>query len=237
MDIDILPTYDDLSKEARDIFIEEISKKNDALICASTGNTPTKTYELVVEEHISRYKLFSDVRIIKLDEWGNIPMDHPKTCASYLQKYLIGPLHVTASRYISFLSNPSNPKQECERIQRELERHGPIDLCILGLGMNGHIALNEPATSLNPHSHVARLSEMTLRHPMTDEMEMKPTYGLTLGMADILQARRIVMLISGAHKKGIAKEFLSGNITTYLPASFLWLHPNVTCLMDSNVAE
>lgn len=234
MEIDVSNNYDELSQKANAIVINEIEHKKDALICASTGSTPTKTYELVVQEYLKRPGLFTKLCILKLDEWGGISMDHSQTCESYVQKHLIKPLQIPKSRYISFLSNPKNPDLECSRIQNELETKGPIDICILGLGMNGHIALNEPAQYLSPHCHKATLSDISLKHPMAISMVTKPTYGLTLGMVDIMHSKKIIMLINGAHKHKIFKEFISAKISTKIPASLLWLHQNVVCLIDED---
>jgi galactosamine-6-phosphate isomerase len=124
--------------------------------------------------------------------------------------------------------------QECEKIQEKLEAVGPVDLCILGLGMNGHLALNEPTEYLHPHCHIAQLSAMSLQHQMISEMEIKPAYGLTLGMADILQSKKILILINGSQKKWIVSKLLQRKINTSLPASFLWLHPAATCLITKD---
>jgi galactosamine-6-phosphate isomerase len=107
-----------------------------------------------------------------------------------------------------------------------------MDICILGLGMNGHLALNEPGESLEAHVHISKLSGSSLTHSMIGEMKIKPSYGLTLGMADILQSTFILLIISGTKKKKITADLLDGKISTSLPASFLWLHPNVVCLVD-----
>ncbi len=237
MVIDILDTYQELSLKAKDIIVREINKNKKLLLCAATGGSPASTYELLGEEYLKRPKLFEQLRIIKLDEWGGIPMNHPATCESYLQTHLIQPLQIGESRYISFESSPSDPRLECEKIQEQLENAGPIDLCILGLGMNGHLALNEPAEFLQPHCHIAELSSMSLQHQMISEMEIKPAYGLTLGMADILQSKKILMLINGSQKRSIVNKFLSKNITSSLPASFLWLHPDVICLITKDAIE
>ena len=229
-------SYEEISQRARALIIEEISNRKDLLLCASTGSSPTRTYELLADEYQDNPELFSQLRVIKLDEWGNVLMDNPETCESYLQQHLIQALHIPDSRYISFQSNPQNPKLECSRIQNELNSHGPVDLCILGLGINGHIALNEPAEFLQANCHVAELSDMSMQHPMVTGMQEKPTYGLTLGMADIMQSKKIILLINGTHKKDIAKEFFSKRISTKIPASFLWLHPNVICLIDKEAS-
>jgi len=227
-------TYEEISIYAKNIIVENLRQHQSLLLCAATGGSPTRMYELLAEESVSQPDLFTQIRIIKLDEWGGVPMEYSGTCEHYLQQYVIKPFQIPDERYISFQSNPENPKQECERINNLLIKNGPIDICILGIGMNGHLALNEPDLFLNPHCHVASLSEETLQHPMLPEEDTKPGYGLTLGMADILQSKKIIILISGEKKRKITRLFLSRNITTALPASFLWLHPDVVCLVDKD---
>ena len=237
MKIDILNTYEELSRKAKDIIIQEIEKNKDLLLCTATGGTPTETYDLLGKEYLVNPELFDQLRILKLDEWGGIPMNHPATCESYLQALLIQPLQISGSRYNGFNSNPTDPTQECMNIQDKLDKEGPIDLCILGLGMNGHLAFNEPADFLHPNCHIAELSPMSLEHPMASEMQTKPPYGLTLGMADILHSKLILILINGQQKKTIVSKFLSKKITSLVPASFLWLHPNVICLIEKDAIE
>jgi galactosamine-6-phosphate isomerase len=226
--------YDALSREAASMIISELKKYKSALLCAATGGSPTGTYEQLKQSFILQQKLFSNLRVIKLDEWGGLSMDNPATCECYLQKHLIGPLQISDDRYISFKSDPENPETECKRIHDELSKQGPIDICILGLGMNGHLALNEPGFTLEPQVHVAKLSASSQTHPMISGEGIKPSYGLTLGMGDILQSSFILMLISGAKKKEITSSFLNGKISTSLPASFLKLHSNTVCLVDKD---
>lgn len=115
-----------------------------------------------------------------------------------------------------------------------MQTQAPIDLCILGLGKNGHIAFNEPGDTLHPYCHVAQLSPESMQHTMAQTMQTQPTYGLTLGMADILSAKKIILLITGSNKKSAIEKLLQSNLTTHLPASLLWLHPDVDCLIDEN---
>lgn len=230
-----LENYDALSRAAADQIISVLKKNKSALICAATGNSPTGTYGLLKNHFDLHPQLFSDLRIIKLDEWGGLPIDDPSTCESYLQKHLTGPLQITAGRCISFQSDPEDPAAECDRIRKELTKEGPIDLCILGLGVNGHLALNEPGAFLVAGPHKADLSETSLMHPMIERKGGKPSYGLTLGMADILRSDCILFLVTGTKKKEILSDLMSKQISTFLPASFLWLHPNVVCLIDRTV--
>lgn len=232
MEIHRHDSNESLSREAASLILKKIKQKNNAVLCAATGNSPTETYALLKQSFDRQPGLFSNLTIIKLDEWGGVPMDDPGTCESYLQFHLIGPLKIEEDRYISFDSNPDNTVEECLRIQEKLNETGPIDICILGLGMNGHLALNEPGEFLEAYVHVAKLSESSLTHSMIGDMKMKPSYGLTLGMADILQSALILIIIRGTGKKKITADFLNRNISTKLPASFLWLHPNAVCLID-----
>ena len=232
MKIEPVKSYEELSLKAKDYILKAIEEKKDLLLCAATGNSPTGTYQLLAGDFQKNPQLFSGLRVIKLDEWGEVPMDEQGTCEAYLQKHLIQPLKIPGKRYIGFNSDPEDPVEECKAIREKLEKEGPIDLCILGLGSNGHLALNEPAEFLQPHCHVAELTPSSQKHIMTKKMKKKPAYGLTLGMADIIYSKKILMLISGSQKREIVKQFLTRKINTDLPASFLWLHPNVTCLID-----
>src|SRR5205823_1153862 len=102
---------------------------------------------------------------------------------------------------------------ECGRIARWLAANGPIDICILGLGRNGHIAMNEPAQAMTPHAHVAKLTCVSQKHSLLRRLKKKPRCGLTLGMADILRSRKILLLVSGRHKRAALKKLLSPRIT------------------------
>ena len=117
-----------------------------------------------------------------------------------------------------------------------LEAAGPIDLCILGLGLNGHLALNEPAESFDPFCHVATLAEQSRSHPMIAESAAPVRQGLTLGLGDILRARRILLMVSGAAKRTPLARLAAPRITPTLPASFLWLHGDAVCLCDRDAA-
>lgn len=221
-----------MSKTAARLIFDDLKRKSGLLLCTASGSSPKGAYHYLVENYKLEPEVFEALRVLKLDEWGGIPMDNPQTCETYLQENLVKPLHISPSRYISFNSNPENPDEECRRIATCLESEGPIDICVLGLGLNGHIAFNEPDQYLLPSCHVARLSEKSLEHPMAKKMGDIPMFGLTIGMKDILQARKVIILVTGQKKNEIIRMFLSGKISTTLPASFLWLHPDVHCLIN-----
>ncbi|HET6256063.1 MAG TPA: galactosamine-6-phosphate isomerase [Puia sp.] len=228
----VLDTYDDLSRNAADIFMEQLRGNKSLLLGASTGSTPTGLYSRLGDCARKDPSLFSALRVIKLDEWHGLPMNDPGTCESYLRTRVLEPLKIGADRYFAFNGETKEPEAECAVIRNMLDRQGPIDVCILGLGMNGHIAFNEPAAALVAHAHLSVLARSSQFHPMVADRGVKPVAGLTLGMADIFQSRLILLLISGAAKRDVTQELLSQKITTALPASLLWLHSNAICLMD-----
>lgn len=234
MKIQYCSDYNAMSQSSCDSIISALRKQPGQLICMSTGNSPRGTYERLASAFNDQPELFNELIITKLDEWGGIDSNEPSTCESYIQEKILQPLAIPQNRYISFQSNPDSPKKECDRIQIEIQKKGPIDICILGLGLNGHIGFNEPASTLTAHCHVAELTADSLNHHMINALSKKPTYGLTMGMADILQSKKIILLLTGAKKKEVIKKLLSKQISTNLPGSFLWLHNQVECYIDAN---
>lgn len=235
MNITYCNDYQEMSSFAASLVKDELEKKPKLLLCAATGASPDGLYLELALKAKEKPEIFKQLRIIKLDEWGGIPEMHPVTCEYFLRNKLLKPLHISPDRYISFHSSPENPEEECRRISTFLEQQGPIDICILGLGANGHLALNEPASQLQAIAHVATLSEKSLQHAMITSMENLPGYGLTLGMEEILSSRKIIMLVSGPGKKEIAGKFFEGKVSNDLPASHLWRHPNVECLVEKTI--
>ena len=234
--IRVCADHEFLSRQAAERILSAVARKPDLLLCAAAGFTPLRSYKLLAENHKRQPDIFRALRVIKIDEWGGLEMKDAGSCECQLREHLIAPLQISDAGYIAFNSAPADPEKECERIKSCLSREGPIDFCVLGLGVNGHIAMNEPASSLQPEAHVAELTEATLSHPMLANSRSKPGFGLTLGMAEILASKESLLLVSGARKRDALHSLLQREITTQFPASFLWLHPNWTLLCDQEAA-
>lgn len=233
MRITVFEDHEALSRAAAALIRERVARKPDLLLCAATGETPTRTYAHLAETPGP----FADLRIVKLDEWGGLAMSDPATCEQYLRAHVLGPLGVRPDRYLGVRSDAEDAHAECGAMQVHLDAAGPIDICLLGLGLNGHLALNEPAAALEPDFHVARLAETSRKHPMLVQATGPVRYGLTLGMAGIMQARLALLLVSGARKRQPLRRLLERKVTPRFPASFLWLHPNAVCLCDDVAAK
>jgi galactosamine-6-phosphate isomerase len=231
--IQIHPDYETLSAAAAELIAQRIKEKPSLLLCLATGSTPTRTYEVLAARP---KESFNQVRVLKLDEWGGIPMDSPATCESYLRKFLIEPLNLSL-RYTAFESQPADSAAECARIGRWLDANGPIDLCILGLGINGHLGFNEPARKLQSRAHIATLSPESLEHSMIQNLPAKPTFGLTLGIEDILDSREILLLVSGQAKAEPLRKTVNGAVDPMFPASYLTEHHGARILCDRDAAK
>lgn len=226
--------YASMSAHASQIIIDDLKQNKNLRLGAATGGSPTGMYAGLAKAYQDDTSLFDHLQVIKLDEWGIIPMTHPDSCQSYLKQHLLGPLHISVERYEEFNTNNPDLLAECKRIQDSIDQNGPLDIVILGLGKNGHIGFNEPAESLQVDCHKAILAESTIQHDPTLSQGPEPAFGLTLGLRSILQAKKILFLVTGSGKEEAIKQFMEMKITTSLPASFLWLHPNVECLINEN---
>lgn len=226
--------YNAMSTACAESILNDLDAKPTSVMALATGNSPLGVYHQLALTYKEKPQFFDKLRIIKLDEWGGIPLESPNTCESFLQHQCIKPLNISPDRYLSFGNHADTPEIECEKIQEWLRDHGPIDSCVLGMGKNGHLGFNEPAEMLSPHCHVARLTKTSQQHSMVESLSQQPIYGITLGMADILQSKKIVLLLTGKGKVEIIQKFMTQKITTQLPASLLWLHPNVHCFVDGS---
>lgn len=236
MRVQVAADHEQMSRRAAARIAAAIRRKPALLLGVVTGATPTRTYEHLAARRAAEPALFARVRILKLDEWLGLSPRHPASCESYIRRHLLGPLGIGRSRYEGFRARPKDAAADARRVARWLARHGPIDLCVLGLGRNGHLLMNEPAPALPPGPHVARLAPSTRRHSMLAGLGTPPRRGLTMGLADILRSKEVLLLVSGRAKRAALARALEGTVTTRCPASFLWLHPNATVCCDRAAA-
>ncbi len=236
MRIQLARDYEDLSRRAARDVLRAIRRKPGLLLGVATGDSPRRTYERLAARWAREPGLFGAVRVVALDEWLGLDPGHPASCETYVRERILGPLGIGRARYQGFRSRAEDPQAECRRMSLWLERHGPLDLCILGLGRNGHLLMNEPASSFDPSAHVARLAASTRRHPMLKALRPVPRFGFTLSLAHVLQSRRILLLVSGHQKVAPLRRLLGGRVSMSCPASFLWLHRDVTVYTDRAAA-
>ncbi len=230
--IQVLADYKSASRVAADILYDEIKSDPRLLLCAATGSSPIGTYKALNARLLGDVDSSRSIRILKLDEWGGLLPNDPSSCEFHLHDRLIRPLDLHPSQCVGFQPDTLDAEKECTRIESWLAANGPIDVCVLGLGTNGHIGFNEPADELDPRSHVAQLSDESMSHSMLDGVKTRPTFGMTVGMQAILASRMILLLVFGEATAAQLNRLLTGEVSTQFPASFLTQHRNVTCVCD-----
>jgi len=208
----------------------------------ATGRTPIPLYRELVRYHAAGRADFSRATTFNLDEFLGVSAKDPQSYRAFMEKHLFG--HVNLSpRRIHVLNGAARPgrevQRECDRYERAIERAGGLDVQILGLGMNGHIGFNEPARALVARTHSTRLKPATRRANATlfgNRVSAVPREALSMGMATILHAKRIVLLATGSTKARCVERMIAGPVTPRLPASFLQLHRHVEIWLDRAAA-
>jgi glucosamine-6-phosphate isomerase len=230
-------TYETMSRQAvGDILVLTESLKNPVL-CTASGDTPKGLYkELINEVHQKKIDV-SGWYFVSLDEWLGLNEDDEGSCRFHLNNQLFNPLSVAKDNIGFFDGRGKHPDKECENVEYFIRQHGGITIAILGLGMNGHIGMNEPGTSSVLRSHVTDLASQTQKIGQKYfKNEQQLSKGITLGLATLMEAQKLILLVSGRHKAEIVKQVLEGEISEQLPASLLRRHPGLHVYLDKEAA-
>lgn len=218
--------------------VNQICAKPSSVIGLSTGRTTGNIHRLVCKMHEEADFDVTDVTFFGLDEVTNVDREYSGACYKMLCTEIIESLGVDEDHFLMLPTKSDDFERECREFRSELSRRGGIDLLILGLGENGHLGFNQPGSPLNGTAWVAsmdeRLEERIRRETGTPaETDLG---GVTLGIRDIMHARRIVLVAKGENKREIVKRMLTGEISSECPASVLQLHPDCEFLLDAAAA-
>jgi glucosamine-6-phosphate isomerase len=238
MDVTVVTDYEALSRQAAEIIIDLVWQEPQALLILPAGETPCGAYRLLVAAHQSGAVDLSGLTIVALDEWGGRSRSHPLSCHHMIAASFVEPFGIPAHRFHSLDGTAADPEAECGRYQALFDSLGRPALSLLGLGVNGHIALNEPAPHLPLTTHVVPLAKETIARA-EKEIAGQPVapYGLTLSMPQIMSAAKLLLLAGGRHKSTAVRAMLSGPIDTVCPASLLNLHPDTRAILDETAAS
>lgn len=226
------PDFESISRKGFELVKHEIDQKPNLLFCVASGGSPSGLYAEMVLEKAKNQAFGSELRVIKLDEWGGLEPGSTFTSEYDVQMKFILPMGISEERYWTIDPFTADPAAACQKMEEAIRQEGPVDICILGIGVNGHIALNEPGEVARPEFHVCQLAESTLNNGMIKSLKQPPTFGMTMGVGNILKSKRILLFIAGSGKKEAFERLLKPEVSTQFPASLLWLHPNVDVLVD-----
>ncbi|RMF37903.1 MAG: glucosamine-6-phosphate deaminase [Planctomycetota bacterium] len=242
MRVVILENADQVAGRAASLVLQQVQRKPDSVLGLATGGTPLATYRRLVDAARSGQVAFHQVTTFNLDEYVGLTADHPQSYRTYMRKELFEPAGFDLSR--CHLPDGTRVaweelQRECQSYERQIRESGGIDLQILGIGTDGHIAFNEPGSSLASRTRVKALTEQTRQDnarffASPDDV---PKLAITMGIGTILEARQIVLLATGGQKAKAVHALVEGPLTAQVPASALQMHPQVTVLLDVEAAS
>lgn len=235
--VSIFKNYEELSAFAAEQIISMVQLKPAAVLCLAAGNTPRLTYQKVVALANEKKVDFSAITFIGLDEWIGIAPAIEGSCYHFLNQLIFIPLSIQKNRIHFFDALANDPEAECFRIDKIVNELEGIDLTLVGIGINGHIGFNEPGIDPNLGAHVVVLDAVTSKVGQKYFKENRElTKGITLGMAQIMASRKVLLMANGKNKSGIIYKTLRENISVSIPASFIREHPNGLILLDEEAA-
>ncbi|MFO8008784.1 MAG: glucosamine-6-phosphate deaminase [Candidatus Brocadiia bacterium] len=238
MQVIIVDDYDAMSDKAAQMVTERLQEKPDMVLGLATGGTPEGLYARLVEAHRQEGLDFSRAGSFNLDEYVGLEPEHPQSYHHYMNQLLFDQVNIEPGNTHLPDGLAEDLAAECAQYEQDIARAGCIDLQVLGIGGDGHIGFNEPGTSLASRTHVAILTEQTIKDNARyfDRPEDVPRYALTMGVGTILEAASCLLMISGGHKAGVARDAIEGPVTAMVPASALQLHPDSVCILDEAAA-
>lgn len=226
--------YGDMSRKAANIISAQIIMKPDCVLGLATGSTPVGAYEQLVERYHKGDLDFSGVTTVNLDEYRGIGKAHPQSYYWFMQEKLFSKVNIRQERTFIPDGMEADAEKACRAYDEIIEAAGGIDMQLLGLGHNGHIGFNEPGTAFEAQTHLVELTESTKKanQRFFAPGETMPHQAYTMGIRTIMQAKRILLVVSGKDKAEILKAAVEGPISPAVQASILQLHSHVTVVAD-----
>ncbi len=237
--ITVLQNSDAVARALARSITDALREKTCLVLGLATGRTPVDAYAQLRRMHEEGEGDWSRASTFNLDEFAGIDARHPGSFRQFMQRHLFDGVNIDPA-HIHFLNGAAaGLDAECDRYEEAIRRAGGIDLQVLGIGSNGHIGFNEPGDELIARTHRVRLLASTRRDnaPLFgDDPAHVPAEALSMGIGTILQARRIVLVATGAKKADCIAQTVNGRITTRVPASILQVHRDVEVLLDRAAA-
>ena len=239
MEVIVQKTYEEMSKVAAAIVVEVLNTKPNAVLGMATGSTPLGLYQELVRLHQDEQVDFSRVTTFNLDEYVGLPINHPQSYHYFMHEHFFRHVNIPAQNINIPSGTTSNYPAFCAWYEQRIIECGGIDLQILGIGSDGHIAFNEPTSSMNSRTRLKTLSKQTIDDNarfFEDRAEV-PVYAITMGVGTILDARKLILVASGTHKAKAVAKAVEGPITSMVTASALQLHRDANVIVDEEAAS
>src|SRR5438876_4474168 len=238
MEVVIRRDYEQMSATAAQLVIDVLNTKPNAVLGMATGSTPLGLYQELVRLHEAGEVDFSRVTTFNLDEYVGLPANHPQSYHYFMHEHFFQHVNIPRHNINIPSGTTSNYPAFCQWYERRIEECGGIDLQILGIGSDGHIAFNEPGSSLTSRTRLKTLARSTIddNARFFERSEDVPIYAITMGVGTILEARTLVLLASGKNKAEAVAAMIEGPVTSMTTASALQLHPTAKVFVDESAA-
>lgn len=225
-------SYAETSKFAAEVVAEQIRNKPDSVLGLATGSSPIGMYDELVAMNLD----FSKIVSVNLDEYYGLAPENDQSYRYFMNEYLFDRVNIRKENTFVPDGLTADPEKHCAEYDQRIIDLGGIDLQVLGMGLNGHIGFNEPGDSFPVGTHLVTLEDSTIEansrfFASKDEV---PTQALSMGLKQIMSARKIVLIVHGKAKEETLDKALNGPVTPHLPASILQLHPDVTVVCSFN---
>lgn len=234
----VFSTPQSIGRYVSEELIKKIKAKPNSVLGLATGSTMLPVYaEFITKAHEQSLDL-SAVTTFNLDEYIGLSAEHNQSYHFFMHDHLFRHLGLSAEQSTLPDGTATDMEKECRKYSEQLDQAG-LDVQLLGIGTNGHIGFNEPYTAFDSRTHVVKLTENTLRDNsrfFTDASDM-PTHAVTMGLADIMAAKEVILVATGKHKAEVMAELFHSPVTEAMPASVLKQHHNVLILMDEEAAS
>jgi len=241
MQIIIKDTYEEMSKIGAEIIANAIRKKPNLVLGLATGGTPIGMYKELIRMHREENLDFSKITTFNLDEYVGLPPEHEQSYYYFMRKNLFDHVNIDLSKVHvpSGLIAGKDIDDYCQWYENEIKKAGGIDIQVLGLGGDGHIAFNEPGSSLASRTRIVALTEETIEanSRFFEKKEDVPRFAISMGVGTVMEAKHCLILANGEKKAGAVKAFVEGPVTSQITASALQMHPKVTALFDAKAAS
>jgi glucosamine-6-phosphate deaminase len=234
----VFPDYEAVSAAVAYVVAGRLEEEPSAVFMLPTGITPLGMYRRLVEMHRSGGLSFANATFFNLDEYLGLAPDHEASYHVYMKEHFYGLIDADPARVFVPDGTAPDPEAECERYEAAIRLAGGIDVCVLGIGRNGHIGFNEPGAPFDSRTRVVKLSESTRKVNASDfEADRAPERAITAGMATIFDSKTVLLLASGTNKAGAVAAAVEDDVSESMPASMLRSHPSAVLFLDEAAAS
>ncbi|MGN0813420.1 MAG: glucosamine-6-phosphate deaminase [Candidatus Coproplasma sp.] len=238
MKIIVVENYEEMSERGAEIIAEVVKSTPNATLGLATGSTPIGLYKKLISEYEQGEISFKEISTVNLDEYIGLDGENNQSYRYFMNTQLFNHVDIDKANTHVPSGVAEDMGKECERYT-QIIRDNPQVIQLLGLGSDGHIGFNEPGSPFDGHTHIVELEESTIKDNarLFDRIEDVPKSAITMGIADVMQAKRVLLIANGANKAEAVKAMIQGEVTEACPASILQRHSNVTVIIDKEAAK